>query len=83
MSSVPLAALSIRPPEQPANPLDQYGKAMQLKNLAAQQQMIPGQLQLQQQQLQSGQLDIQKTQQALTDEKAGHFSFAAMGWQRP
>jgi hypothetical protein len=60
MASIPLPALSIRPPE---NPLDQYAKALSVKS------MIQGQ-QLQQQQIQGAQLENQNTQQAITDRNA-------------
>lgn len=69
MGSIPLPALSIKAPEQ-QDLLGQYGKAMQLRSLAAQQQMIPGQLQQQQQQIQAGGLENQQRQQALQDQQA-------------
>ena len=51
MGSIPLPALGVRPPEQPANPVDQYAKAVQLKSMLQAQQMQQGQLQIQQQQI--------------------------------
>lgn len=60
MSSPPLAALSIRPPE---NPLDQYAKALSVKS------MIGGE-QLQQQQLEGAKLQNQETQTAIQDRNA-------------
>src|SRR6185503_6039298 len=68
-SSVPLAALSVRPIEQP-DILANAGRAMQLSNLAQQQKLIPGQLQEQQNQLQSQNLGIQQQQQQLKDQQA-------------
>ena len=67
MGSIPLPALDVRPPQQQADPLEQYGRLMQLQNM---QRMQPLQQQQAQQQVQSGQLDIQQKQQALTDQKA-------------
>jgi hypothetical protein len=60
MSSIPLPALSIKPPE---NPLDQYAKALSVKS------MLQGQ-QLKQQQITGAQLENQNTQQAITDRTA-------------
>ena len=63
MSSIPLAALDVRPIAQPESPLDQYAKVAQLKSLAQGQQV-------QQQSLQSGQIQIQQQKQALADQQA-------------
>lgn len=52
-----------------ANPLDTYGKALQLSNLAQQRQ-------LGQQQIQSGQLQLQQQQQQMNDQKAIRQAFA-------
>lgn len=71
MSSIPLAALSVRPPEQP-NILDQYAKTMQLKQLGQQTQqqaaLYPGQQQLQQQQIQASQMQNQETAKNIADQ---------------
>lgn len=58
MGSVPLAALSIQ--TNPPSPLDQYARAMQIKNLGFQQQLQPGELQSQQNVLQDQQLGLQQ-----------------------
>ena len=59
---IPLPALGLRPVEQP-DPLGQLGKVVALKSLmqnqAAQQQMLPLQVQQAQQQSQLGQLQLQ------------------------
>jgi hypothetical protein len=60
MSSIPLPALSIRPPE---NPLDQYAKALSVKS------MIQGQ-QIGEQQLQQEKVKTQETQIGLKDMQA-------------
>lgn len=63
MASIPLPALQVRPPEQPANPMDQYAKAVQLKSMLQAQQ-------LQGQQVQQGQMaldDQKKVRQAFMD----------------
>lgn len=67
MSSIPLPALSIRPPQQQENPLQQYGQLMQLKNEMANQ---PLQRQALQQQVQSGGLQLEQQQQAQKDQQA-------------
>lgn len=67
MSSIPLPALSIRPPQQQDNPLQQYGQLMQLKNEMANQ---PLQRQALQQQVQSGGLQLEQQQQAQKDQQA-------------
>jgi hypothetical protein len=69
MGSVPLAALSIN--QQQPNPLEQYGKALQLKSLLAQQAMQPGQQQLQQQQIQGNSLELQMKQLELQNRQIG------------
>src|SRR6478672_4173982 len=51
MGSIPLPALGVRPPEQPANPMDQYAKAVQLKSLMQAQQMQQQDMQIKQQQI--------------------------------
>lgn len=60
MSSIPLPALDIRPPE---NPLDQYAKALSVKSMI-------GQGQIQQQELQGEQLRNQLAQRSIDDENA-------------
>ena len=60
MGSIPLPALSIQPPQ--TDPLGQYGKLMQLRDLIQRQQLIPGELQGQQQQLQAGAMQNQLQQ---------------------
>jgi hypothetical protein len=67
MATIPLPALQV---QQQPSVLQQAGQVMQLKNLAAQQQLIPGQVQGQQQQLQSGALGIQQQKQQLLDQQA-------------
>jgi hypothetical protein len=57
MSSIPLPALSIHPPQQ-ENPAEQLGKMVQMKSMLQNQQMKQGEIQLQQQQI--------KDQQAMT-----------------
>lgn len=67
MSSIPLAALNIRPPDQQQNPLGTLAQLMQLKQ---QQALMPGQLQQQQQTIQSTALDVQQKQQDQKDRQA-------------
>lgn len=67
MASIPLPALDIRPPAQQPDPLEQYGRLMQLKQM---QTMQPLQQQAAQQNVQSNALGIQQQQQQLTDQKA-------------
>jgi len=67
MSSIPLVALSVRPT---ATAPELTGQQMQLRNLAGQNAMIPGQLQEQQQRVQSGDIQLQQQQQQLKDQKA-------------
>ena len=56
MASIPLPALGLQPPQPPANPVDQYGKMLTLRNMLQQQQL--------------GQVDLQQRQQELLDQKA-------------
>lgn len=65
MGGFPLAALSVRPPEPPQDPLHQYAQIMSLRDLAQRQQFLPGQLQEQQQAVQAGNIDLQMKQLAL------------------
>lgn len=78
MGSIPLAALSIKTPEQP-DILQKYSQLMALRNASQQQQMTqqeaPLRLQALQQQAQGGQIQLQQQQQALKDQQA---STAAM-----
>jgi hypothetical protein len=67
MGSIPLPALDLQRPIPQADPLEQYGRLMQLRN---QQQMAPLQMQQAQQQVQTGGLELQQKQQQLTDQKA-------------
>ena len=66
MSTIPLPALSIRPPEQ-QDMAANLGRLMQLKQMA---QEAPLRQQLMQQQAQAGQLKIQDAQRQQTDQKA-------------
>lgn len=67
MGGIPLAALSVRPPEQQAGPLDQVGKALQLKQLV---QAAPLQQQAMQQQVTAGGQENQIRAQQLADTQA-------------
>lgn len=67
MASIPLPALSIQPPAQQPNMLENLMRLQQLKQSQA---MMPGQLQAQQQSLQAGQLENQQRQQQLKDQQA-------------
>lgn len=66
-SNIPLPALSIQPPAQQPNMLENLMRLQQLKQSQA---MMPGQLQQQQQQVQAGQLENQQRQQQLKDQQA-------------
>lgn len=78
MSSIPLVALSVKPPEQP-DFLGNYAKVMQLRHLAqAQQQesaLASGQQQIQQQTVQENELKLQQQQQAAKDQQAAQAAF--------
>lgn len=67
MASIPLPALDIRPPAQQPDPLEQYGRLMQLKQM---QQMQPLQQQAAQQNVQQGALDIQGKQMDIAARQA-------------
>ena len=67
MSSIPLPALDIKPPQQEPNLLSQYAQLQQLRN---QQTMQPLQQQAAQQTVQSGAIDLQMKQQQLKDQQA-------------
>jgi len=66
-ANIPLPALDIRPPQQQADPLEQYGRLMQLKR---QSQLAPLQVQQAQQQVQAGGLENQQRQQDLAARQA-------------
>src|SRR5450631_1287746 len=83
MSSPPLAALQVRPPEQQPGPLDQYGKLLTLQSMlsgqktqALQQQGLTQQVQAGQQENQLRDMDI-KSRQALQDAGKG------LDWTQP
>src|SRR5437016_7414814 len=66
---IPLVALGVRPPDI-ANPLDQYGKAVQLSSMIQQQKMIPGQLEAQQRENEARQQENQIRQTQINDQNA-------------
>jgi len=55
----PLPSFQTNIPQMP-DPLQTYGKMLQLRALLGQQQLLPGQLQMQQQQIQAGQQEMQQ-----------------------
>ena len=67
MASIPLVALSVKPPEAPPDLVGQYGRLQALRQQA---QMAPLQQQEAQQQVQQGGLAIQQQQQQLKDQQA-------------
>src|ERR1700761_1140483 len=67
MSSIPLPALAVQPPQQQPNPIDQYGRILQLRSML---QNAPLQNQALQQQVQAGALNNQMTQQDLAARQA-------------
>jgi hypothetical protein len=67
MASIPLPALNVRPPQQQADPVQQYGNLLALKNAMQEQ---PLRMQALQQQTQSGQLQLEQQQQAVKDQQA-------------
>jgi hypothetical protein len=73
MGSIPLAALSVQPPAQPPNALDQASKIVQLRSLMQNQ---PLQQQALQQQVQAGGLGIQQQQQDLAARQALNQAYA-------
>ncbi len=73
MSSIPLPALDLRPVQQPEDPLSQYGKILQLKQMMAQQQFQP---QMQAQQLQAAQQENQQRQLQIAQTKALNSAFS-------
>lgn len=64
---IPLAALALKPPEQPQDPIQNYARALQLKQQIAN---APLQQQAMQQQVQAGAQENQQRQQAIDDQKA-------------
>jgi uncharacterized protein YmfQ (DUF2313 family) len=77
MSSIPLPALNVQTPQQ-TNPLDSYGKMMQIKAMMGQQQA-------QSQQLQMGNVELQQKQLQLQDEQKARqvFSDPSIDWTDP
>lgn len=73
MSSIPLLALSVKPPEQ-YDPVGQYSRLLELRQQQQQSQMqqqeAPLRQQALQQQVQGGQLQLQQQQQQLKDQQA-------------
>ena len=78
MSSIPLPALDIRPPQQQENPVDQYARLMQIKQQMAN---APLQTQALQNQVQAGNLENQKAQIQLKDQQA--MNAAMQQWAQP
>jgi hypothetical protein len=76
---IPLAALAVRPPEQPPDQMSQMGKALQLKQMMAaapyQQQQMQQQLQQGQQNLQTGALENQQRQYNMAATQAVNKSY--------
>lgn len=68
MSSIPLPALDIKPPQQPENPLDAFARVMQLRSLQNTQQ-------LQGEQLKGAQLENQQRSLAAADEVNARHAF--------
>lgn len=73
MSSIPLVALSVRPPEI-QDPVANQGRLMQLRALGQQTEqqaaLAPGQQQLQQQQIQGGQMQLEQEKRGVADQQA-------------
>lgn len=67
MGSIPLPALSLRPPQQQSDPVERYARLAQLKSMIQEQ---PLRQQALQQQVQSGQLDMQQRQRELDSSSA-------------
>jgi len=78
MGAYQLAALHVNPPQQQADPTEQYTRLMALKQ---QQQDAPLRQQALQQQVQSGQLDIQSKQLEMKDQQA--MQAAVQQWGKP
>ena len=64
MATIPLPALHINPPVQQENPVEQYGRILQLRNMQA---LAPLVQQEAQQRVQSGQIDLEQKQQDQKD----------------
>lgn len=72
MSSIALPALSIRPPAQPTDPLEQFSRLQAIRDMMLRQQLAPGQQQLQQEQIQSAAQENQLRQIQLQDQNGLH-----------
>ncbi|WP_047495675.1 hypothetical protein [Terriglobus sp. TAA 43] len=66
MATFPLPALSVSPPQQQQDPLERYGRLLQLKNLL---QNAPLQQQALQQQVEGGQLQLNQQRQQMQDQQ--------------
>jgi hypothetical protein len=78
MGSIPLPALSIHAPQQQNDPVEQYGRILQLRNMM---QLAPLQQQEAQQRVQSGQLELQKAQREQQDQQK--MSAVMQDWASP
>lgn len=67
---IPLTALNIRPPAQPADPLEQFSRLQAIRSSMMGQQLQQGQQQLQQQQIQGATQENQMRQIQLQDQQA-------------
>lgn len=67
MASIPLPALDVKPPQPQQDPVEQYGRLAQLRNML---QNAPVQHQILQQQAEAGQQENQQRQISLNDQKA-------------
>lgn len=79
MGSIPLPALDVRPPAPAPDPMEQYGRLMQLRNMQAQQQMIPVQQQIMRQEAQSGQIGVEMQQREMASQSALMDAYANSG----
>ncbi len=70
MSSIPLPALDLKPPQPQPGPMEMYGNLMRLKAMQEQVAEAPLRQQALQNQVQAGGLQVQQQQQALMDQKA-------------
>ncbi len=80
MSSIPLPALDVRPPQQQPSPLDEYARALQLKS---QMTNAPLQTQALQNEVQSSSADVQIKQQQLKDQQAMTATMQQWGHAKP
>ncbi len=78
MATIPLPALHINPPQPQADPVEQYGRILALKNQMAE---APLRQQALQQQVQSGQLEVQQKQIEMKDAQA--MNAAMQEWAKP